>query len=301
MNPKDLKFFRFYPVQWMAGAIQEHDGETIKFFINLLCTYWAKDGVLTEASLRKSYKKRGREIDELIDTDIIKIDGKYIKIEFLDEQFQEIKAISEQATAAVNKRWSKYKNNANTDESKNDADEYNSNTPVCDRNTPVIRPKYNTTTTTTTTTNTIIKTKNKNKNNNIINNKYYSVREFETPTGKIYLNNSRLNFLREEISRLMDMPNGSGYKNETIALKLKALFEVFGDVKDEEIFTAIKNVKKAVLAGNFKKQYFRISTVLNPEKFDDYLNMNSANFKKQLKNENHEDRYTHDENLEDKK
>lgn len=111
-----LTWFKFTPSDWVMGKIQRCPEITQARFIRLCCVYWNKDCVLT-------YNEADIEVDKdhldiLINKRVIKSEGGFIGIEFLNEQLVNISKTSEKRRIAVNERWNKAKKN-DTSVSKN--------------------------------------------------------------------------------------------------------------------------------------------------------------------------------------
>jgi hypothetical protein len=86
---KELPYFRFTPQEWQNGDISLERFELRGLFIDICCYYWIKDCSITLAMLDKRYNNDENLLDELIKLGIIclKKDSEFIKISFLDEQF----------------------------------------------------------------------------------------------------------------------------------------------------------------------------------------------------------------------
>tara|TARA_R110002020_G_scaffold156315_2_gene338346 strand:- start:479 stop:1201 length:723 start_codon:yes stop_codon:yes gene_type:complete len=87
---KDLPYFKFFVSEWNDGDITLEDFETQGLFINICAYYWSNE---CEITLSKT-KKKFRHIDEdsfqnLIDSEVIKVEDDIITINFLDEQKEE--------------------------------------------------------------------------------------------------------------------------------------------------------------------------------------------------------------------
>ena len=87
---KSLPYFKFFCSEWTDGDITLEDLETQGFFINLCSYYWSNECDVLLIKAKKKFKHLGDEIfKNLIDTEIIKIEGDYLIINFLDEQREE--------------------------------------------------------------------------------------------------------------------------------------------------------------------------------------------------------------------
>lgn len=120
-----LSWFKFTPSDWVMGKIQRCPEITQARFIRLCCVYWNKDCVLT-------FDDADVEVDQehlniLIAKKVIKLEGGFIVIEFLNEQIQEISVKSIKRREAVNKRWANVNKN-DTIVSKNDTNDIQNDT-----------------------------------------------------------------------------------------------------------------------------------------------------------------------------
>ena len=84
---KDLPYFKFFVSEWNDGDITLEDFETQGLFINICAYYWSNE---CEIKLSKT-KKKFRNVSEdsfqnLIDSEVIKVEDDIITINFLDEQ-----------------------------------------------------------------------------------------------------------------------------------------------------------------------------------------------------------------------
>jgi hypothetical protein len=104
-----LQWFKFSYADWRMGKIQRCSEITQARFINLCCLYWSKDAVLTYEDAEIEIEKE--HLDILIGKKIIKLEDCLIKIEFLDEQIENIAETSNKRRDAVLKRWKKVKQN----------------------------------------------------------------------------------------------------------------------------------------------------------------------------------------------
>lgn len=100
-----MQWFKFSISEWKMGKIQRCTPEAKSSFMELCCLYWINE---TKLSIEDAII----ECDEhnyqnLLSKKVIKeIDG-FIKIYFLDEQFEYVLDKSEKARESVKKRWSK--------------------------------------------------------------------------------------------------------------------------------------------------------------------------------------------------
>ena len=103
-----LQWFKFTPTDWIMGKIQRCPEITQARFLRLVCLYWNKECLLSFEDAEIEIDKE--HLDILINKKIIKLSENNIVIDFLDEQLQEINAVSEKRREAVLKRWSNKKN-----------------------------------------------------------------------------------------------------------------------------------------------------------------------------------------------
>jgi hypothetical protein len=85
---KDLPYFKFFCSEWTDGDITLEDYETQGLFINICSYYWSNNCNLELVKLQKRFKNETM-LDVLIENNIIKINGKFILITFLDKQLIE--------------------------------------------------------------------------------------------------------------------------------------------------------------------------------------------------------------------
>lgn len=86
---KELPYFKFDCAEWISGEITLEDLSTQGLFINICAYYWFKSGCLTLTEIKRRVKCKPANIQSLIDSGLIKVDGENIKVSFLDEQFEE--------------------------------------------------------------------------------------------------------------------------------------------------------------------------------------------------------------------
>lgn len=91
---KELPYFKFDCAQWISGNITLEDLQTQGAFINICAYYWFKSGDLTLSEIKRRVKLKQPTINRLVESGVIKLDGDYIKISFLDQQFEERQHIS---------------------------------------------------------------------------------------------------------------------------------------------------------------------------------------------------------------
>ena len=83
---KELPYFRFTVAQWMNGDISMEGYECKGLFADICAWYWFKDCSTTKAMLEKKFTNT-RLLQLLYDSEVLKVDGENIHIEFLNDQF----------------------------------------------------------------------------------------------------------------------------------------------------------------------------------------------------------------------
>ena len=99
---KEIPYFKFFTGEWANGDITAENYKTQGVFINICAIYWTKEGKVTELFIRKKIKDN-KSINELINSEIIKVENDSILISFLDEQLIETEAIRKQNSNAGKK------------------------------------------------------------------------------------------------------------------------------------------------------------------------------------------------------
>ena len=99
---KEIPFFKFFTGEWSNGDITAENYKTQGVFINICAIYWTKEGKVTENFLRKNIREN-KCIDELVDSNIIKVEDGSILISFLDEQLIECESIRLKCSSAGKK------------------------------------------------------------------------------------------------------------------------------------------------------------------------------------------------------
>ena len=89
---KEIPYFKFFTGEWSNGDITAENYKTQGVFINICAIYWTKEGDVSENFIRKKIKDN-KCINELIYSDIIKVENESILISFLDEQLIETENI----------------------------------------------------------------------------------------------------------------------------------------------------------------------------------------------------------------
>jgi len=86
---REIPYFKFFTGEYLTGDITLCSLTTQGVFINLCCFYWNKQGHYLVENVIIRFSNNDKEITELIDKNIIKIDGDVIRIDFLDAQLKE--------------------------------------------------------------------------------------------------------------------------------------------------------------------------------------------------------------------
>ena len=86
---KELPYFKFFCSEWSDGDITLESYEIQGLFINICSYYWSNNCEMTIIKLKKKFKGNDNLINELIDSEIIKIVYDNVYINFLDEQLIE--------------------------------------------------------------------------------------------------------------------------------------------------------------------------------------------------------------------
>jgi hypothetical protein len=120
---KDLPYFKFFCSEWSDGDITLENYEIQGLFINICSYYWSNNCELELSKLKKRFKN-DFNIETLIENNIIKINGNFISISFLDKQLIEreeqsaLKSKGGKASAEA-KRLLKIKQQVNTSSTEN--------------------------------------------------------------------------------------------------------------------------------------------------------------------------------------
>ena len=99
---KESPWFKFFTGEWANGSITLENYSVQGVFINVCCFYWSKQGDVTKKQLEKKIRSN-KELNVLIEEEIIKLDGDFITIDFLDNQMIERQERSKQASEAGKK------------------------------------------------------------------------------------------------------------------------------------------------------------------------------------------------------
>jgi len=108
---KEIPYFKFYTAEWSNGDITLEDYECQGLFINVCAYYWSKDCELSLNVLLKRFRGFESQINNLIESGIIKNEGEQISISFLNEQMQskEVQKITNQKNGSKGGRPKKGK------------------------------------------------------------------------------------------------------------------------------------------------------------------------------------------------
>jgi hypothetical protein len=100
-----MQWFKFSISEWKMGKIQRCTPEAKSSFMELCCLYWINE---TKLSIEDAIIECDEEnYKNLLSKKVIKEVNGFIKIFFLDEQFENALNKSEKAKDAVAKRWAK--------------------------------------------------------------------------------------------------------------------------------------------------------------------------------------------------
>lgn len=83
---KSLPYFKFFCSEWSDGDITLEDYQTQGLFINICAYYWSNECVVELSKLKKKFRGYESLIDEIIDSNLIKLQDGFISISFLNEQ-----------------------------------------------------------------------------------------------------------------------------------------------------------------------------------------------------------------------
>lgn len=83
----ELPFYKFEVLAYLTGDICLESWELQGIFNNICAFYWSKNCEVSFKVLNKKYEGSQHLIQELIDLDILKVDGDYLSINFLNEQW----------------------------------------------------------------------------------------------------------------------------------------------------------------------------------------------------------------------
>lgn len=100
-----MQWFKFSISEWKMGRVQKCNPQTRLAFLELCCMYWLNETKLTIEDAILECDEEHYKV--LVSKKIIKEDGDFIKIFFLDEQFEDILEKSIKAKKSVEKRWAK--------------------------------------------------------------------------------------------------------------------------------------------------------------------------------------------------
>ena len=87
---KELPYFRFTIQEWQNGDISTMPDSCKGVFIDICPFYWAHNCEVTEDTLFKKFKTKGKLIQKLIKSGVIKCQNGVVSISFLDQQLSEL-------------------------------------------------------------------------------------------------------------------------------------------------------------------------------------------------------------------
>jgi len=85
---KELPYFKFYPNQWITGSIMFTNLDLQGAFMKICCYYWSKECNVSRDQIKSLVPKHW---SDLIDKNLLKVNGDQIRIKWLDEQYEERK------------------------------------------------------------------------------------------------------------------------------------------------------------------------------------------------------------------
>jgi hypothetical protein len=98
-----MLWFKFDPLMWLTGRIQRQPADVQVAFLRLMCLYWSDKCDMTHE--RAEVECGADEFAVLVKNKIVKTDGEYISISFLDALLDEARDKSTKAKAAAQKSW----------------------------------------------------------------------------------------------------------------------------------------------------------------------------------------------------
>lgn len=109
---KELNWFKFSPLGWLTGRIKKESPKVQVAFMDLMCIYWKNGCKMTEEQAKLEI---GEHLNRLVSRQIVKIDSGFIRVDFLDQQLNDIEEVSEQKRTAAKARWDAKKEVKNAD------------------------------------------------------------------------------------------------------------------------------------------------------------------------------------------
>jgi len=100
---KELPYFRFTCQEWDSGDISLENDSIKGAFVSICSYYWLKNCSVLYQKLLKKFPKKTNKIKKLIESEIIKREGDYIIVDFLDEQLAELEEKSTKLSKAGKK------------------------------------------------------------------------------------------------------------------------------------------------------------------------------------------------------
>ena len=108
---KELPYFRFNVSEWMNGDIEMENYESKGLFVDICAWYWFKDCSVTKVMLEKKFIDL-EKLTILFDSNIIKVEGENLCIEFLNEQYDILSNRRKARQAAGSKGGKQKRSNA---------------------------------------------------------------------------------------------------------------------------------------------------------------------------------------------
>lgn len=87
---KELPYFRFTCQEWNSGDISLENDSIKGLFIDICAYYWTQNCTTLHQKVIRKFPRKTQKITKLVESGIIKLNGDYIKIKFLDDQLAEI-------------------------------------------------------------------------------------------------------------------------------------------------------------------------------------------------------------------
>lgn len=125
---KELPYFKFFCSEWSDGDITLEDYKIQGLFINICSYYWSNNCNVDIDKLKKKFRHSKKDIDYIIDENLIKVNNNKVEINFLIEQLYERGNLSNQNSINAKMRWHKTiqenecESNANASNSHSESD-----------------------------------------------------------------------------------------------------------------------------------------------------------------------------------
>lgn len=105
---KRLPYFQFEPGHYLAGNIMFCSLASQGLFVGIMAIFWQKDCSIKKDQILKRFPNP-ELLQELLENNVIKLDGENIRIDFLEEQYKKFSTISsinsENGKSGAKKRW----------------------------------------------------------------------------------------------------------------------------------------------------------------------------------------------------